>query len=119
MPPSAPPPSGVIASALIGWRVNEDPPTGPIAANARADPDPLWQEFAGSIEAVEISPPDQVFDDAVTLDVGNRSVVLAYHGLGHTDGDVVVAVPGAGVLFAGDLVEEGAPPQFHDGYPLD
>ena len=90
-----------------------------IAANARADPDPLWQEFARAIEAVEISPPDQVFDDTVTLRVGDRSVVLAYHGLGHTDGDVVVAVPGAGVLFAGDLVEEGAPPQFHDGYPLD
>jgi glyoxylase-like metal-dependent hydrolase (beta-lactamase superfamily II) len=90
-----------------------------IAASAREDPDPQWQQFATAIDAVEISPPDHVFDDTVTLDVGGRSVVLAYHGLGHTDGDVVVAVPGAGVLFAGDLVEEGAPPQFHDGYPLD
>jgi glyoxylase-like metal-dependent hydrolase (beta-lactamase superfamily II) len=29
-------------------------------------------------------------------------------GLGHTDNDIVVEVPDADVVFAGDLVEEGA-----------
>lgn len=88
-----------------------------VAAEAREDPD--WYEFAAAIEAVEISPPDAVIDAAATLTIGGRSVVIAHHGLGHTDGDVVVAVPAAGVLFAGDLVEEGAPPGFGDAYPLD
>ena len=31
----------------------------------------------------------------------------------------MIAVPGAGVLFAGDLLENGAVPWFGDGYPLD
>jgi glyoxylase-like metal-dependent hydrolase (beta-lactamase superfamily II) len=31
----------------------------------------------------------------------------------------VVEVPDAGVLFAGDLLEDGATPYFGDGYPLD
>jgi glyoxylase-like metal-dependent hydrolase (beta-lactamase superfamily II) len=87
-----------------------------IVAEARADPH--WHEFAHAVEAVEISPPDAVVDDFAELEVGGRSVVITHHGLGHTDGDVVVAVPAAGVLFAGDLVEEGAPPGFGDAYPL-
>ena len=44
---------------------------------------------------------------------------LAHHGLGHTDADIVVEVPDAGVLFLGDLVEESAPPAFGDAYPLE
>jgi len=39
--------------------------------------------------------------------------------LGHTDHDIVLHVPDAGVLFAGDLLENGAVPFFGDGYPLD
>jgi glyoxylase-like metal-dependent hydrolase (beta-lactamase superfamily II) len=30
-----------------------------------------------------------------------------------------VQVPDAGVVLAGDLVEESGPPMFHDGYPLE
>ena len=32
---------------------------------------------------------------------------------------MVIGVPGTGVLFAGDLLENGAVPWFGDGYPLD
>ena len=42
-----------------------------------------------------------------------------YLGRGHTDHDIVIDVPGADVLFAGDLVEQGNVPFFGDGYPLD
>ncbi|GAA2410605.1 MBL fold metallo-hydrolase [Nonomuraea africana] len=68
---------------------------------------------------VEIVVPDQTFTDRATLDIGGRPVHLRYFGRGHTDNDIVVHVPDAGVIFAGDLVEEGAPPAFDDGYPLD
>jgi glyoxylase-like metal-dependent hydrolase (beta-lactamase superfamily II) len=46
-------------------------------------------------------------------------VELAYLGRGHTDHDIVIDVPGADVLFAGDLIEQGNVPFFGDGYPLD
>jgi glyoxylase-like metal-dependent hydrolase (beta-lactamase superfamily II) len=48
---------------------------------------------------------------------GGRRVVLASFGPGHTDGDLVAHVPDAGVVFAGDLVEQGAPPAFEDSHP--
>jgi glyoxylase-like metal-dependent hydrolase (beta-lactamase superfamily II) len=53
--------------------------------------------------------PTDVFTDRVSLDLGGRRVELVHPGLGHTDHDVVVHVPDAGVLFAGDLVEQGQP----------
>jgi glyoxylase-like metal-dependent hydrolase (beta-lactamase superfamily II) len=51
---------------------------------------------------------------------GGRPVELRWCGRGHTDNDLVVVVPDAGVVFAGDLVEEGAPPSFgEDAFPLE
>jgi glyoxylase-like metal-dependent hydrolase (beta-lactamase superfamily II) len=75
--------------------------------------------FADEIEAARIDPPDQLLDIQADLDVGGRTVTLRYLGRGHTDSDVAVLVPDAGVLFAGDLVEEGAPPSFGDSFPLE
>jgi glyoxylase-like metal-dependent hydrolase (beta-lactamase superfamily II) len=65
---------------------------------------------------VEIVPPAHTFSDRVSLEIG-REVRLRYHGRGHTDSDISVAV--SGVVFAGDLVEEAAPPAFGDAFPLD
>ncbi len=71
------------------------------------------------IDEVDIVPPGHVFDRRQTIDVGDRLVELRHLGRGHTDSDIVVLVPDAGVVFAGDLVEEGAPPAFGDSYPLE
>jgi glyoxylase-like metal-dependent hydrolase (beta-lactamase superfamily II) len=68
---------------------------------------------------LRIDPPDRTFAGTATLDIGGRTVHLRHLGRGHTDSDIVLEVPDAGVLFAGDLVEEGAPPAFGDGFPLD
>lgn len=68
--------------------------------------------------SVDIRLPDMVFTDEQTLDLGGRRVELRYRGRGHTEGDVVVEVDAAGVCFAGDLIEQGAPPSFGDGYPV-
>jgi glyoxylase-like metal-dependent hydrolase (beta-lactamase superfamily II) len=75
--------------------------------------------MADEIEATRVDPPDQLVDDLATLTVGGRPVQLRYLGRGHTDNDLVVTVPDAGLVLAGDLVEEGAPPQFSSAYPLD
>jgi glyoxylase-like metal-dependent hydrolase (beta-lactamase superfamily II) len=39
-------------------------------------------------------------------------VEIAHIGRGHTDGDLVVVVPDADVLFVGDLIESAGPPSF-------
>jgi glyoxylase-like metal-dependent hydrolase (beta-lactamase superfamily II) len=69
------------------------------------------------VAAAPVDPPDSLVDDVTVLDVGSRAVTLVHRGRGHTDGDLVVAV--GDVLFAGDLVEEGAPPAMEDAFPLE
>jgi glyoxylase-like metal-dependent hydrolase (beta-lactamase superfamily II) len=78
-------------------------------------------QAAAALEAVVLDPPDRPVGDAGTdLLVGGRRVELRFCGRGHTDNDLVVVVPDAGVVFAGDLVEEGAPPSYGtDAFPLE
>lgn len=75
--------------------------------------------LADELSEVRLDPPDLTVDDVATLDLGGREVRLAYLGRGHTDNDIVLTVPDADVLCAGDLLENGNPPYFGDGYPLD
>ena len=73
---------------------------------------------AQALAAAPLVPADRLLDDRADLDVGGRRVVLTHLGRGHTDHDVVAWLPDDGVLFAGDLVEHGAPPAFEDAFPL-
>jgi glyoxylase-like metal-dependent hydrolase (beta-lactamase superfamily II) len=63
--------------------------------------------------------PDRLVDDVAHLEVGGREVALRFLGRGHTDHDLVVDVDDGAVVFAGDLVEEGAPPAFEDAFPAE
>jgi glyoxylase-like metal-dependent hydrolase (beta-lactamase superfamily II) len=76
------------------------------------------EALAAELTEVEITAPNRTFADAVTVDLGGVRVDLRHLGRGHTDNDIVAHVPG-GPLFAGDLVEEGAPPAVDDAFPLD
>jgi glyoxylase-like metal-dependent hydrolase (beta-lactamase superfamily II) len=51
---------------------------------------------------------------AVSLDLGAQRVEIINFGSAHTDSDVVVFVPAASTVFVGDLLEEGADPQFDE-----
>jgi glyoxylase-like metal-dependent hydrolase (beta-lactamase superfamily II) len=75
--------------------------------------------LAEDVAAVVIDPPEHTFDTETTLDIGGRRVDLRYLGRAHTDNDIVVHLPDANLVFAGDLVEESAPPFFGDGYPIE
>ena len=56
----------------------------------------------------------------VALDLGDRVVELIHPGRGHTAGDLVVRVPDADVMVAGDLVEESDKPFIgDDSFPLE
>lgn len=83
-------------------------------ARVTADPT-LPADFRDEIAAVTITPPQVTFTSGLAMHIGGRRLVLTHHGPGHTDSDVVVTVDG--VCFAGDLVEEGAPPSFGDSFP--
>jgi glyoxylase-like metal-dependent hydrolase (beta-lactamase superfamily II) len=87
-----------------------------IAAGHRAAGD---EDGARRIADAPLVAPDAVVEERADIEVGGRPVRLRYLGRGHTDSDLVVLVPDADLLVAGDLVEEGAPPQFGDGFPLD
>jgi glyoxylase-like metal-dependent hydrolase (beta-lactamase superfamily II) len=84
------------------------------ATIAREEP-----SLAADLQEVVIDPPDRTFAERATIEVGGRAVELSFLGRGHTDHDIVIDVPGADVLFAGDLIEQGNVPFFGDGYPLD
>jgi glyoxylase-like metal-dependent hydrolase (beta-lactamase superfamily II) len=73
-----------------------------------------------SLAATVSPPPSHPVERAVNVDLGDRTVVLRHLGPAHTAGDVVVTVAGAGVTFAGDLVEESGPPSYgDDSFPLE
>lgn len=75
-------------------------------------------DLAAELAEVVLRPPDSLVDDRGSLAVGGRPVELAFHGPAHTDHDLVVAVPDVGVVFAGDIIEQGNPPYFGDGFPV-
>jgi glyoxylase-like metal-dependent hydrolase (beta-lactamase superfamily II) len=95
------------------------------ARMALADPSSLstvWVPAHPGLDGLSttrIRLPDRHVAHEERLDLGGRTVLLCHPGRGHTAGDVVALVPDAGVLVAGDLIEESGPPQFEDSFPLD
>jgi glyoxylase-like metal-dependent hydrolase (beta-lactamase superfamily II) len=91
-----------------------------IRAEAAAEYDSEGRsDMAIRLREAQLVLPGELVPATKQLLVGGRPVTLAHPGPGHTDHDLVVHVPDAEVLFAGDLVEEGAPPAFgKDAMPL-
>lgn len=56
------------------------------------------------MEGTEISYPGITFPYRMELDTGNQIVQLLYTGPSHTDGSVMVYLPGSGILFSGDIL---------------
>jgi glyoxylase-like metal-dependent hydrolase (beta-lactamase superfamily II) len=77
------------------------------------EPADEWRE-------VVITPPTVLVGAALTLDLGDRAAELLHLGRGHTDNDLLVRIPDAGVWLVGDLLEESGPPVYGpDSFPLD
>jgi glyoxylase-like metal-dependent hydrolase (beta-lactamase superfamily II) len=64
------------------------------------------------LDPTTLAQPDVEIAVATAIDLGDRRVEIAHIGRGHTDGDLVVVVPDANLLFAGDLIESAGPPSF-------
>ncbi|MFD2415672.1 MBL fold metallo-hydrolase [Amycolatopsis pigmentata] len=84
-----------------------------IAAEATDDGrgDFLRNFFAG-LDFTDLVPtfPTETFDGSLTVTVGDKTVELIEVGPAHTQGDLMVFVPGDRVLFAGDIL-------FSSGHP--
>jgi glyoxylase-like metal-dependent hydrolase (beta-lactamase superfamily II) len=80
-----------------------------------------WSRAQGLPDPMLVRPvlPDHTVTEPIEVDLGDRRLLLTQPGRGHTDHDLAVWSPDTGVLFAGDLVEQGADPDFTDAYPLD
>ena len=96
----------VLGNATFKARYDDPPVHATEEAAARTDP--------------AAPPADHTFSSAAVIDLGDRQVELVHPGRGHTAGDLIVRVPDADVLLAGDLVEESAPPSIgSDSWPMD
>jgi glyoxylase-like metal-dependent hydrolase (beta-lactamase superfamily II) len=75
---------------------------------------------AGSPGTAGVVAPGRTFSSALVLDLGDRAVELVHPGRAHTAGDLVVRVPDADVVVAGDLVTAAGPAAYGpDCWPLD
>ena len=98
------------ASAYKGTDIlASDTTRGLIAERGKQDMDSEIARFPRLFRAAETIPgltwPTITFPDQISIWLGRREVRIMHIGRGHTAGDVVAAVPDAGVVFAGDLVE--------------
>ncbi len=73
-------------------------------------------EWSEEVRTVEIRPPTLTFDSRLELHFGGRRVDLVYLGRAHTSGDLFVHLPDDGLLFTGDVAQDGGVPYMLDGY---
>jgi glyoxylase-like metal-dependent hydrolase (beta-lactamase superfamily II) len=98
------------ASAYAGAEIlASDTTRGLIVERGRQDMESEIGRFPRLFRAVESIPgltwPTLTFSDSISVWLGRREVRIMHLGRGHTAGDVIAAVPDAGVVFSGDLVE--------------
>ncbi len=61
-------------------------------------------------EHTRVVPPDITFDRQATLYLGGKRFVLIYAGPAHSASDMIMMVEPDGILFAGDVVQNGRIP---------
>ena len=79
-------------------------------------------EWAQRMAELEFRAPTELVRERASIDLGDRALELRFLGRGHTDGDlwILIETGAAGIVLAGDLVEESGPPAFGpDSFPLE
>ncbi len=70
------------------------------------------------VDVADLVAPDTTFALAKVIDAGGRRIEALHFGGAHTDADIVVYVPDAEVVFAGDLVESAGDPSIEPASDL-
>lgn len=81
--------------------------------------DPAWAWFERRFSSVEydrleIAPPTETFADRFAFHLPDKQVELEYFGPAHSDGDIIVQIPQAGIVFLSDLFFYGRFPWLGD-----
>ncbi|GGM58762.1 MBL fold metallo-hydrolase [Micromonospora sonchi] len=113
---AADPPRPIWAHELAAAALRDEPDR--LRREAYAELRAGQPELAAELPDTTLLAPTHTVRTEATLDIGGRRVLLRHPGRGHTDADLVVHVPDADLLVAGDLVEQSGPPAFEDSYPL-
>lgn len=83
-----------------------------VQQNPASEPDNSWAE-------VELTLPSVPIAETTTVELGGRELKLIPLGPGHTETDLAIFIPDAGIWFLGDIIEESGPPMFGSGsFPL-
>lgn len=94
-----------------------------IVERGQEDYDSEAGRFPRLFQGIETVPgltwPTIVFDDHLTVDLGNKRVEILHPGKGHTQGDTIAWLAGERILFSGDLVEYKATPYSGDAHLAD
>ncbi|GAA2235449.1 MBL fold metallo-hydrolase [Herbiconiux moechotypicola] len=94
----------------------EGPRLAAVQADAQREPDKDWGEVVLTVPTVVVPG---VAGGAMRIAPGGRPIDLVPLPPGHTDTDLAVHVPDAGVWALGDVIEQSGPPMFGSGsYPL-
>lgn len=77
------------------------------------------QQYLDNISRLRILPPQVTFERALSIREGGREVRLLYLGNAHTEGDIVLYLPGEKIAFVGDLFFNRAIPNTDDARVLE
>lgn len=75
-----------------------------------------WSEEA---KTVNVTPPGITFERSMQIYLDDRRIELRYLGRAHTSGDLFVHLPDDGLVFTGDVAQDGGVPYMFDGYIRD
>ncbi|MFP4474705.1 MAG: MBL fold metallo-hydrolase [Desulfatibacillaceae bacterium] len=110
------PDAEIVGSRHCGDDMSQSPPSMMVemlnAAPQMGDLGKYFVHCFGSFDfsGIELRPPTRFVDGELSLDVGGREVRVIEVGPAHTRGDVIVHVPDARVVFAGDILFVGGMP---------
>lgn len=103
----------IVGSRACAEEMAELPPAL-LAALVAAPPEgaagDLVRRMFGAFDFRDIVVPTTTFEDELTLRVGDVEAHLAEVGPAHTRGDVIVHLPGPGVVFTADILFNGGHP---------
>jgi cyclase len=100
---------------IIGHRLcaegfaKERPESMQMLRGATASADPAVADFARRLAdwdftGIELRPPTRLVEERLSLDLGGLQVDLIYVGPAHTQGDLLVHLPEARIVFTGDVL---------------
>lgn len=97
----------IIAQAKASWYFHGDPSGIRDSGAARARLAQRREALAPWVNArTRVVEPDITFEDRLTLALGDTRFHIVYAGPAHSPGDSMMLVEPAGVLFAGDIVQD-------------